>query len=103
MQGATLPTKSTAAAANKPKTGSSTSTGSSLLAQKMADMAKSQPVKLRPPVGIAERKAAWGKTGIIALRDLQLSTLESSWLEGEYHCAAHCQRGACTRTWMLQV
>jgi hypothetical protein len=48
----------------------------------MAEMAKAQPVTQRAPDGMVERRAAWGKTGIIALRDLQLTALDSSWLEG---------------------
>jgi hypothetical protein len=49
----------------------------------MAEMAKKQPAaKPRSPDGMAERHAAWAKTGIIALRDLQLTALEPSWLEG---------------------
>lgn len=80
-QGAAPPAK--AAAAKAPAAGTVTSAGSSLLAQKMADMAKRQPVaKPRSPDGMTERRAAWAKTGIIALRDLQLTALETSWLEG---------------------
>jgi hypothetical protein len=37
---------------------------------------------------MVERKAAWGKTGIIALRDLQLTAVETGWLEGEQGCTA---------------
>lgn len=87
-QGATQPARvtSTAAAAKKPKVSSNSSnsanSGSSLLAHKMADMARSQHSTPGTPSGLAERRAAWSKTGIIALRDLQLTALEASWLEG---------------------
>jgi hypothetical protein len=85
-QGAAPPAK--AAAAKAPAAGAATSAGSSLLAQKMADMARKQPAaKPRSPDGMTERRAAWAKTGIIALRDLQLTALEPSWLEG-----APCRR-----------
>lgn len=103
-QGAAPPSKpAAAAAANKtPATGTS-----SLLAQKMADMAKAQPQQQqqRSPDGMAERRAAWAKTGIVALRDMQLTALDSSWLEGaprqwlppnlshhyyQYHCCCCC-------------
>ncbi len=82
VQGAAAPHKASTAAAvasTKPKAGA----GSSLLAEKMAEMAKkAPPSKPRSPDGMAERKAAWGKTGIIALRDLQLTAVEAGWLEG---------------------
>lgn len=79
--------KGNTAAAKKPKVSGTTTAesgaGSSLLAQKMADMAaKSAPAKPRSPDGMAARQAAWGKTGIIALRDLQLTALDPAWLEG---------------------
>lgn len=83
-QGATPPSKP-AAAKKTPASG--------LLAQKMADMAKAQPQQQqqRSPDGMTERRAAWAKTGIVALRDMQLTALDSSWLEGArlasgYHC-----------------
>ena len=85
LQGSAAPNKPAAAAAaaaasSRLKAGA----GSSLLAEKMADMArKAPPSKPRSPDGMVERKAAWGKTGIIALRDLQLTAVEPGWLEGE--------------------
>jgi hypothetical protein len=79
-QGAVPPSRPAAAATAATKKTPATSS-SSLLAQKMADMAKAQPKQQqRSPDGMAERRAAWAKTGIVALRDQQLTALESSWL-----------------------
>lgn len=82
--GAAPPSKPAAAAKKTPASTTTTTSSSGLLAQKMADMAKAHPKQQqqRSPDGMTERRAAWAKTGIVALRDMQLTALDSSWLEG---------------------
>lgn len=79
-----------AAAASKPKPGgNSSSGGSSLLAEKMASMAAARvagsaaaAVASGASLNMQERRAAWSKTGVVALRDMQLSEIQPQWLEG---------------------
>jgi hypothetical protein len=86
-----------AAAASKAKPGSSSSgPGSSLLAEKMANMAAARAAggaasaaASGSGLNMQERRAAWSKTGVVALRDMQLSEIQPQWLEG-VRCGTHC-------------
>ncbi|KAF6263586.1 hypothetical protein COO60DRAFT_1698667 [Scenedesmus sp. NREL 46B-D3] len=79
-----------AAGAGKAKPGSSTSdSGSSQLAEKMANMAAARSAGTASSataggssLNMQERRAAWSKTGVVALRDMQLSQIQPQWLQG---------------------
>eukprot|EP00878_Enallax_costatus_P016266 GHUV01017063.1.p1 GENE.GHUV01017063.1~~GHUV01017063.1.p1 ORF type:complete len:198 (+),score=77.38 GHUV01017063.1:352-945(+) len=72
------------AAKGKPNT--AVATGNSLLAEKMANMAAAREAAGRSftaaALNINERRAAWVKTGVIALRDMQLAEIQDDWLQG---------------------
>jgi hypothetical protein len=88
-----------AADASKAKPGSSSSgPGSSLLAEKMANMAAARAAAGAAAsaassgfgLNMQERRAVWAKTGVVALRDMQLSEIQPQWLEG-----ARCDKQLC--------
>lgn len=67
----------------------------------MEIMENAKHAKMRSPDGMAERRAAWCKTGIIALRDLQLTAVDPGWLEGEL-IAVHCMSGLMKASMLMQ-
>ncbi|KAF8072570.1 hypothetical protein HT031_000230 [Scenedesmus sp. PABB004] len=76
-----------AAAAAKGKAaaaGGAAGGGGSVLADKLASMAAARAGGAAAAAGLSlpERRAAWAKTGVIALRDMQLAALQPEWLEG---------------------
>lgn len=91
---------------NATQRNTATTTGSSLLAAKMADMAAAKAAQQASSSssgggglpGLAERRASWIKTGIIALRDLGLTAIEPSWLQGG---SQGCERVCCGQLELL--
>jgi hypothetical protein len=104
MQGQASATKNvvaqqrlTAAASKAKPGGTSSGPGSSLLAEKMANMAAARAAGVAsfaagsgPGLNMQERRAAWSKTGVVALRDMQLSEIQPQWLEGAHHATNCC-------------
>lgn len=83
-QGSTAQQRMAALKAKPSSTG-----GSSLLAEKMAIMAAARTAAgagtasaSAAGLNIPDRRAAWSKTGVIALRDMQLAAVQPEWLEG---------------------
>lgn len=82
-----LATAVTAAATRKNSAADGTK-GGSLLSEKMKDMAAVQAAARSSDkaswkaLKIGERRAAWDKTGVLALRDMQLIEIQQDWLEG---------------------